>query len=250
MAEWPAVEGRYTLGNQDSPVAVCTLGTPVLDVPMDSIAIKGPCVIENIGIEKVVRNTISNPKLRFLVLCGSESKGHFTGQALKALKGNGMDENKRIIGAKGAMPFLRSLSSEEVEAFRRQVEIVDLTGERDPDAIAKAARGCAARNAGPVSPAQSVEAPVENIAAGPSFEWEEDPKGFFIIHANGGRIAAEHYTPDRRLQRVITGHGAGDIYKKIHALGLVSLHSHASYLGKELAKAEAALREGKEYIQE
>jgi len=252
MAEWPAVEGRYMVGNRESPVAVCTLGTPVLDLPMDNIAIKGPCVIENIGVEKVVKNIVTNPNLRFLVLCGNESKGHFTGQAMKALKENGLDADKRIIGAKGAMPFLRGLTQEEVDAFRQQVEIVDLTGERDSDAITKTVRDCVGRDVKPLAHAAlNVEA-LETIEASPSSEWEVDPKGFFIINVNASKsqISVEHYSTDRRLQRVITGQRAEDLYKKINALNLVSLHAHASYMGKELSKAETALREGKEYIQE
>jgi tetrahydromethanopterin S-methyltransferase subunit A len=255
--KWPAVEGRYAIGNKESPVAVCTLGTPVLDMPMDRIAIKGPCVIENIGIEKVVRNIISNPKLRFLVLCGKESKGHFTGQALKSLKENGIDGSKRIIGARGAMPFLRGLSREDVDVFRERIEIVDLTGELNPDAIIKVVDECAAKEPGPFTEGAKAEKKepaqkVLRIAAEPSGRWRADPKGFFIINVNHkkGEISAEHYSTGRVLHAVIVGKSAEHIYKEIDAMGLVSLQSHAFYLGKELDKAEHALRTGKEYMQE
>lgn len=254
---WPLAEGRYKVGNKEAPVAVCTLGTLDIDMPMDNISIKGKCVIENIGIEKVVRNIVSNPNIRFLILCGNESKGHFTGQALKSLKENGVNDKKRIIGAKGAMPFLRGLSKKEVETFRQQVEVVDLIGEFNPDVIAKAIQGCVSGNPGPFkdrteNTTQEPEQQTERITAEPSDRWEQDPKGFFIININRekGEISAEHYTPNKKLQKVIVGKQAADIYKKIDEMGIVSLQSHAFYLGKELAKAELALRGGKEYIQD
>ena len=48
----------------------------------------------------------------------------------------------------------------------------------------------------------------------------------------------------------VKGKTAEVIYRKIIALGLVSSLDHAAYLGGELAKAEIALRTGKEYIQD
>ncbi|MFH1294653.1 MAG: tetrahydromethanopterin S-methyltransferase subunit A [Candidatus Aenigmatarchaeota archaeon] len=252
MDGWSLLEGRYTLGNPDSPVAVCTLGMPVLDMPMDDISIKGPCVIENIGVEKVVKNLISNPKIRFLVLCGKKSKGHFTGQAFLSLKTNGMDENKKIIGAKGAMPFLRNTTKEEVERFQKQIEIVDLIDEIDTDKILAAVRECISRNPGPLESSRHTANEIERLEAEPTDKWEQDPGGFFIIHADivNKNIVAEFYTNDKILRKVIKGKDAISLYKKIAELGIVSQQSHAFYLGREFAKAENALREEKEYIQD
>jgi dihydropteroate synthase-like protein len=49
---------------------------------------------------------------------------------------------------------------------------------------------------------------------------------------------------------IIKGKTADAIFLKIIKLGLVSREDHAAYLGSELAKAEIALRTGKEYIQD
>ena len=49
---------------------------------------------------------------------------------------------------------------------------------------------------------------------------------------------------------VIKGKTAESVYAKIVEMGLVSRLDHAAYLGSELAKAEIALRTGKEYIQD
>jgi dihydropteroate synthase len=49
---------------------------------------------------------------------------------------------------------------------------------------------------------------------------------------------------------IIKGKTAESVYSKIVELGLVTQLDHAAYLGSELAKAEIALRSGKEYIQD
>jgi dihydropteroate synthase len=52
------------------------------------------------------------------------------------------------------------------------------------------------------------------------------------------------------LDAIIKGKTAEDVYRKIAEMALVSSVDHAAYLGSELAKAEVALRTGKEYIQD
>ena len=49
---------------------------------------------------------------------------------------------------------------------------------------------------------------------------------------------------------IVKGKTAESVYAKIIQLGLVTRLDHAAYLGSELAKAEVALRTGKEYIQD
>ena len=59
---------------------------------------------ENLGIERVIRNVLANPNIRILLLCGEDTRqliGHLPGQSLESLFANGLDEKKRIIGAKG-----------------------------------------------------------------------------------------------------------------------------------------------------
>ena len=71
---WPVVSGDYIVGDPESPVAVTTLASHNEDIPAAAgAAIAGPCKTENLGIEKVVANIISNPNIRFLILCGAWS---------------------------------------------------------------------------------------------------------------------------------------------------------------------------------
>ena len=66
------------------------------------------------------------------------------------------------------------------------------------------------------------------------------------------KIVALHYSSAKmeKPDKIIKGKTADAIYSKIIELGLVSREDHAAYLGGELAKAEIALRTGKEYIQD
>jgi tetrahydromethanopterin S-methyltransferase subunit A len=65
-----------------------------------------------------------------------------------------------------------------------------------------------------------------------------------------GLLHVEQYGYDHRLVRVIEGRTARGVYLKITRAGWVSLLDHAAYLGKELARAEAALKGGEAYVQD
>lgn len=72
-------------------------------------ALSGTLQTENIGLEKMICNVVANPNIRYLILGGPESEGHLTGDAVKALIANGVDEKKRIIGTESPHPFLFSI---------------------------------------------------------------------------------------------------------------------------------------------
>ena len=74
-AGWPVISGDYIVGDPESPVAVTTLASHI-EAELSGAAIAGPCKTENLGVEKVVANIISNPNIRFLILAGAEVQGH------------------------------------------------------------------------------------------------------------------------------------------------------------------------------
>ena len=59
---WPVISGDYIVGDPESPVAVTTLASHI-EAELSGAAIAGPCKTENLGIEKVVANIISNVPL-------------------------------------------------------------------------------------------------------------------------------------------------------------------------------------------
>jgi tetrahydromethanopterin S-methyltransferase subunit A len=253
--KWPVAEGRYTVGSHDSPVAVCTMASVDMVFPMDRIAIAGKCVTENLGIEKIIRNTVTNPNIRYIIFCGKESHGHFVGQAVRSLKDSGVNGENRIMGARGGMPVLKNISPEEIERFREQIEPVDMAGETDVAKIMAKVNELYDRNPGPFrgENMETGEDIMEHSAeAHPASEWMQDPAGFFTVHPDSGKgeILAEHHDNDGRIRGRIRGTSAENLCHHIIKLGLVSRHDHAAYLGRELAKAEAAMNNGMDYEQD
>ena len=106
QSDWPYVPGTYFVTDPAAPVAVCTLGNVGLAPLVAKKAPKGLCITgkvetENIGIEKIIKNTISNPAIQFLLCVGNEPPKHMTGATMVALFENGIDENNRIPGSPG-----------------------------------------------------------------------------------------------------------------------------------------------------
>lgn len=256
---WPPLPGAYTVLRYHAPVAVCTLtdeglSRAVVAAAGAEVAIVGTMQTENLGIERLVQNTLANPNIRFVVLCGADSRqaiGHLPGQSLLALSRAGVDERMRIIGAQGKRPVLRNVSREAVEHFRRTIEVVDLIGQTDVLHILETAKACAARNPGPAAPFAGTRS--VNVLAGYSPErMISDPAGYFVIFPDHQRrlLVLEHYRNDGVLDVVIEGRTPAELYIPAIEQGLVSRLDHAAYLGKELARAERALTRGELYQQD
>jgi tetrahydromethanopterin S-methyltransferase subunit A len=256
---WPPLPGSYNVLRYHAPVAVCTLTDEALMETVTSaaegeIAIVGTMQTENLGVERLIQNTITNPNIRFVVLCGADSRqaiGHLPGQSLIALANGGVDERMRIVGAPGKRPTLRNVSRELIEQFRRTVEVVDLVGETAESKIFEATRACAARSPGPSEPFAATRR-VAAIAGYIPQRMIADPAGYFVVFPDDARrlLTLEHYLNDGMLDVVIEGSCAAELYIPAIEKGLVSRLDHASYLGKELARAEHSLRTGEPYRQD
>jgi len=152
--DYPPEEGCYVRGNDRSPVAVLIILKWDQDkVPPEierlvragaesGAALSGTLQTENIGLEKVICNIVSNPNIRYLVMGGPESPGHLIGDVIRALFENGVDEKQRIIGTESPHPFLFNISREMIERFRDQLTLVDLQFQQDPQLVRKAVWSC------------------------------------------------------------------------------------------------------------
>jgi len=116
--------GEFTACNPEASIAVVLLN--ITYTPVDTIAIYGYLKTENIGIEKIVANVISNPNIRYLIVAGKDIRGHRSGKSLIALHKNGIDKNHKIIDAPGAIPYIENLDEKAISRFRDQIEIIDL----------------------------------------------------------------------------------------------------------------------------
>jgi len=147
---WPPLPGEYEVGNPENCVAVVTCGSHMSDFPLGAGAsLTGPCKTENIGIEKLVANLVSNPNIRFLVITGMEVKGHITGHAIIDFYKNGIDQDGRIIESVGAIPFIQNLDDAAIKRFQEQiVEVIDLIDTEDEGKISAAIKACVAKDPG------------------------------------------------------------------------------------------------------
>ena len=207
---WPVISGDYIVGDPESPVAVTTLASHI-EADLTGAAIAGPCKTENLGIEKVVANIISNPNIRFLILCGAEVQGHITGQSIQALHENGCDpEKKKITGAPGAIPFVENIPMDGVERFQNQMEIVDLIDVEDAGQITAKVKECIEKDPG----AFEEEAMV--ISVDDDDGDEDEGEAMKVVSAETALIEA-------RIR---------DINTKIDMVGAIQRHMAGNYAGK------------------
>lgn len=260
----PALGEYHVLGlDEQYPVAVSTLGSCEL---ADILAVKRPkgmCVVgktetENIGIEKIIRNTLAAPNVRYLLLCGEDSQGHFSGQTLLSLFENGVNERMRVVGSRGKRPILANTTPQAVAAFTNQVEIIDMIGCTDAHEIIRKIEELAVqppreRRMITQDPTDSIpEIKVITAKSKDPQKVKLDRAGYFVIvpKAELGIILVEHYNYANQLLRVIQGDNARDIYWTIIENNWVGEMSHAAYLGKELAAAQLSMQLGFKYIQD
>lgn len=260
-AMWTVEKGEYLVGNKKSSIAINTLtdtGLPreIYAKLKKRIAIVGYCETENIGIEKIIKNIITNSNIRYLILCGNDSGngkiGHLSGQAILSLHENGISEKGKIIGAKGKRPFLKNITQEQVKIFQSQVEIINLIGTNSIIEIENAVTIYQAKNK-PVFSDNTVSVSTNKIITARDPErLVLDKKGFFVIipRKDENKIYVEYYANDGTLLQTVEGNDAASIYYTIIEKGFVSKLDHAAYLGKELTKAEYFLKYDIPFIQD
>jgi len=146
---WPVVQGDFHTGDPNSCVAVITMGSHLDEQAIcdAGAAICGSCKTENLGLEKVIANIISNPNIRFALCCGTEVKGHLSGQTFIALHAGGVEGGK-VVGAKGAIPFIENLNDDAISRFQEQVELVDIMESENFDEISSKIKELAGRDPG------------------------------------------------------------------------------------------------------
>ena len=256
---WPPLPGSYTVLRHSAPIAVCTLTDERLAGKLakqagPATAIVGTLQTENLGIERLIQNIVANPNIRFLIVCGADSRqdvGHLPGQSLVALARMGVDEHGRIRDAAGKRPILRNLSGDTVEHFRRTVEVVDLLGRENIPTVLETIGRCADRHPGPAKPFAHQPAIVPVQGQLPR-RMIADPTGYFVIYVDRSRqlLSLEHYQTDGALDVVIEGRTAPELYMTVIDRGIISRLDHAAYLGHELARAEQALASGETFVQD
>lgn len=263
-AQWPPVVGAYFVLDPTASIAVSTLASAAFAEALahhqpTGLAIVGKTETENIGIDKIVKNVITSPTLRYLIVAGVDPQGHLPGQTLLALAEHGVDDKGRIMDAPGKGPILRNVSTSEIQAFRAQVHVIDMIGcenleemsARIAELSQQVTTSCGCRECAEQSPVSISTAP-RIVATDPSAVVKMDKAGYFVIVPLVGRgvISVEHYAYNHTLLHVIEGTNARALYSTIINNGWVTELSHAAYLGKELARAEFSCQPGVKYVQD
>src|SRR2546426_455034 len=259
---WPVMPGTYQVGDPNGPVAVCALTSEKLVSPLvgvQGVAIAGIVYTANLGITRIIVNITSNPGIRLLLICGKDSALFRTGQSLVALSEHGVDGQRRIVRAAGYDPVLPSIDPEQVAQFRKQVEVLDWTGEEDVELLQERIKSLTVRNPGMFMTDQTKAAPSKNqeefVSIRPGGQREPliyDPKGYFVItiEPEQKEILLRHYLPDHTPAHEMRGRAATSMLLGLLRDGLVTQLTHAGYLGEELAKAQIALQFALRYDQD
>jgi tetrahydromethanopterin S-methyltransferase subunit A len=259
---WPPYPGEYIVGNPAGSVAICTLSHRELPQKLiaatgPDLAIAGRCDTENIGIEKVVLNLVANSHIRWLLLCGVEAPGHRAADAFLRLKERGVDANMRVLESASWRPVLKNLTLFDVVRFREQIELINLIGVTAVNKIVEAAHEAAKKTATALSSqtlrnSDKIASRVERLQARAPKTLRLDKAGFFVVlpQAAAGLIICEHYENSGHLAHVIEGRQGAVIAATVIEQGLITQLDHAAYLGRELAKAEIALKTGSHYEQD
>lgn len=255
---WPPYPGNFRVLDAGGDVAVCVLTSEhliarIAEARPGRVAIVGAVYTENLGLERILSNTLANPNITTLFVCGADSRqriGHLPGQSLLSLFANGLDDRRRIIGAQGRRPVIKNLEREVVEQFRGAVTIVDRIGEEDTGMILGAIAALPMARPRPESRGARLGTPRIRVQA--TGRLVLDPAGYFVVlpDRSSGTIVLEHYRNDGVRAHVFEGMRAEDLCTTVVEHGLVSRLDHAAYLGKELALAERALATGEVYVQD
>jgi tetrahydromethanopterin S-methyltransferase subunit A len=163
----------------------------------------------------------------------------------------------RVINSPGRRPILKNVTKEEVEAFRKQIYVVDMIGCEDVAKIVEKIKELS-QNLSAFNIKDQAENNLVKISKVPIVQAKEpgmikmDKACYFVIIPQPKKrvIVVEHYSYDNKLLRIIEGKDARSIYHTIIENGGVTELGHAAYLGKELAKAELSLKLGFKYVQD
>lgn len=257
--EWPFHAGKHHVIDPTAPVVVVTWNDESRARELADREIGGLCMISTLcrnaaELERFVANVASNLSIQFLLLTGENGERPPAIEALLAIFENA--DNVSDDAAALARSARARLQSIDMRELAKRVKLIGLRGAAEPDAIAakveELVSGANRPNTGFLAPRGTGEGAVERIIAAPSTgdDIRPDKAGAYVIGIEGRSLIVEHYNSKRELLRVIEGSTAQDIYTTLIRNGWVSKLDHAAYLGRELTRAESALRDGESYTQD
>jgi tetrahydromethanopterin S-methyltransferase subunit A len=136
MKKWPVYfYDKLILGDIDCNIGIVTLWTPVEKIAdgldKQTFSVAGQLYSKE-GINFILRNTLANPKVTKLIICGEDRIG--SGQALITFLEKGIDGENMVLDTDFCQ-IHKEISREAIEAFRENVTFENMIGEYDPKKI-------------------------------------------------------------------------------------------------------------------
>ena len=254
--QWPFVRGDYTVVDATAQVVVATANHESFGKALAARPPAGLCMAAALhtpsDVADLLRAVSANLSIESVICAGEDSAKRPLNTALLKL---GRDDEIPD-GVVGSLmnSIAAQLDATELSALRRRVEFVDMLGCGDLGKITaqveSAAAGSQGANVGFVTQETESGVPRLVLPRDTRYSAKSDKTGRFKISLEEQSIAVEHYSGKNELLRVIEGKTARDICLAIIRNGWVSRLDHAAYLGRELARAETALREGRSFKQD
>ena len=124
---------QLAYGTSNKGIGICVLWTRkelvATRVSSENYAVIGQLYSRHQGINSLVLNCLANKSLRYLVLTGVDLSG--SGETLASLFTRGVSETNRMIPGNDNFVLDEGIPFEEFEAFRHNVELIDLRGVTD-----------------------------------------------------------------------------------------------------------------------
>jgi len=133
--DWPILYKQVLhVKDPNNPVGVVVMWTE-RQIVADMLKDANYCAIGNLyssaGISAIIRNVYANPHIRKIILWGADLSR--SGQALMALMENGVDDNFFIIGDEKKGQIEKEIGRENIDVFRKSVEVINLRGKPVPE---------------------------------------------------------------------------------------------------------------------
>ncbi len=242
-----------------APVVVVTANDEGLASDLVALATRGLCMVTSVcrnvsDLEKLVKNIGSNLSVHFVLLAGEHGESQAAVEALGAILTGRSDASEKASTILKALR--RKIDSGELTTLQAQVQTVDMLGCVEVDRIIgkvnELASDARRPNTGFVAPGEAAGGSVDRVLAANniSYDLQLDKAGGYIVRIERRTIVVEHYNSKGELLRVVEGANARDLCITLIRNGWVSKLDHAAYLGRELARAEMALREDRPYAQD
>lgn len=133
---WPVYYSDSLIkGDPESEIAIATLWTPaklIADkIDPELFSVVGQLYSKE-GINFILRNILANPRIRYLIICGTELSG--SGKAIVDFFAKGVDKDNNIIGNDFAL-IHKEIPPEAIELIRKNVKCDNLIGVTDAGMI-------------------------------------------------------------------------------------------------------------------